>query len=539
MSEREIKLPFDLQLLPARALKAGPLTCLYEQGNLRYLQWKGKEVIRMIYGAIRNKNWETVMPGLSDEKILEDENGFMISYDALYKKEEIHYRAAFSITARKTGSLVFTMEGEALNDFSKNRIGLCVHHPVEPCVGCKVEITNTHSDLVQSTFPELIQPNLVFSNIRAMKFTTNNGVKLKMKFEGDVFETEDHRNWSDNGYKTYGTPIELPFPVTVKKGEKIFQKITLNISGQPAIQKNRPVFREEKIPLPKLGYGSSDALSETSLHLLRQIPFDHYRVELRTTEPGWQQKLIQCTAEAENLEARLELILFLKEDKVDEIVAALLPVQNRIGCILPLQEYKKVTPVTIANRLKQRLPGIKIGYGTDAYFAELNRARPAGLSFDFISFSMNPQVHADDTRSLVENLGRQADLIATAKTFAQAKEIHVSPVTFMKRNNPDATSTSKNAAYIADPRLHTSFAACWTLLCLQNLAFADRITFYEVSDFPSPVYNVLKQIKNMDARYIIVRYKDDNVLMDRFTVENEQGDRLFFSFDLPQIFHGK
>ena len=31
-------------------------------------------------------------------------------------------------------------------------------------------------------------------------------------FDGDIFEMEDQRNWTDASYKIYSTPLRLPFP---------------------------------------------------------------------------------------------------------------------------------------------------------------------------------------------------------------------------------------------------------------------------------------------------------------------------------------
>ena len=50
--------------------------------------------------------------------------------------------------------------------------------------------------------------------------------------EGDAFEMEDQRNWSDASYKTYVRPLTRPWPYTLPKGEKVAQSVTLSISGK-------------------------------------------------------------------------------------------------------------------------------------------------------------------------------------------------------------------------------------------------------------------------------------------------------------------
>ncbi len=47
-----------------------------------------------------------------------------------------------------------------------------------------------------------------------------------------MFETEDQRNWTDASFKTYGTPLELPFPVSIENGTRVRQSVRLRFVGQ-------------------------------------------------------------------------------------------------------------------------------------------------------------------------------------------------------------------------------------------------------------------------------------------------------------------
>lgn len=40
---------------------------------------------------------------------------------------------------------------------------------------------------------------------------------------------EDQRNWTDASYKTFCTPLHLPYPVRVRKGVRIDQAVELGI----------------------------------------------------------------------------------------------------------------------------------------------------------------------------------------------------------------------------------------------------------------------------------------------------------------------
>ena len=59
MSVRTINIPFDEKLEPVKKLVAGNISCLFENGNLRYLKAGDTEFVRLIYFAVRDKNWAT------------------------------------------------------------------------------------------------------------------------------------------------------------------------------------------------------------------------------------------------------------------------------------------------------------------------------------------------------------------------------------------------------------------------------------------------------------------------------------------------
>ena len=57
-----------------------------------------------------------------------------------------------------------------------------------------------------TAFPSLVAPHQPFRNVRAILHEVTPGVEVEVRMEGETFETEDQRNWSDASFKTYGTP---------------------------------------------------------------------------------------------------------------------------------------------------------------------------------------------------------------------------------------------------------------------------------------------------------------------------------------------
>jgi len=96
----------------------------------------------------------------------------------------------------------------------------------------------------------------------------------------------------------------------------------------------------------------------------------------------------------------MELALHLEsaEDSLETFLDALAPHASRIASITVFVRGEKVTPAeTVATHirnLRRAFPRARIGGGTDAFFAELNRDRVETSSLDYVNFSLNPQVHA-------------------------------------------------------------------------------------------------------------------------------------------------
>ena len=153
--ENNSDIEIDVPLLSYRKLTTGNLTCMYEAGNLRCIKYGDTEIVRMIYGAVRDKNWNTITPSVTDELIAEDEKGIAISYTANYNAVGIEYIAAFEIKLRPDNTIEYNMKGNALNSFKKNRIGICVLHPLKSCIGKQLLIVGPAGDSYYTKFSGL------------------------------------------------------------------------------------------------------------------------------------------------------------------------------------------------------------------------------------------------------------------------------------------------------------------------------------------------------------------------------------------------
>jgi len=104
-------------------LQAGPLSVLFEDGDLRYIRYGDREVVRRIYAAVRDRNWGTVPPRLSNLKIDRTSDSFQITYDCQHQQRGIDFFWKAAIRGEANGTIRFAMDGEAHSTFQRNRIG--------------------------------------------------------------------------------------------------------------------------------------------------------------------------------------------------------------------------------------------------------------------------------------------------------------------------------------------------------------------------------------------------------------------------------
>jgi len=153
-------------------------------------------------------------------------------------------------------------------------------------------------------------------NIRSLSWTLEGEISAFLKFSGEVFEMEDQRNWTDASYKTYCTPLDLPFPVSMERGETMAQEVCLKVE-LPAITQRNKNSNLVIIPnqhtltdFPALGLcRSTDILElfQEDLELIRNCGFDHYRVDLHLYREGWKDILREGLKEAAGMGLKLEL----------------------------------------------------------------------------------------------------------------------------------------------------------------------------------------------------------------------------------------
>jgi len=481
---------------PSRTLRAGPLSVELESGNLRYVRFAGIEVLRGIAFLVRDENWGTFTPSITDLSVEERGDSFDVTYRGLCADAKRLLSYSATIKGQKDGSLAFAVTATAETDVETNRAGFVVLHPLAGVAGRVVRIVHTGGRSETDRFPELIKPSQPVFDIRSLSHEIAPGVWATCTMEGDAFEMEDQRNWSDASYKTYIRPLGNPRPYTLTKGTRHEQTVRLSIAGAIA----SAAVADPAAVTVTLGNGGSGRLpaigvgvpAEEAAHALAA------RETLRRLAP----RLLVCYVDARRslAEAPLaayralasatgaELSLEIIIPGADDPAAELRPVADAVGKAgldpktvtvspasdlmshQPGQEDPSVPPAErIFAAARAAFPRARLGGGVLAYFTELNRKRPPLDLFDFVTHTTCPIVHASDDRSVMETLETLPSIIASTKAFSGAAAYRIGPSAIGCRQNPYGEGTLDNprggrvCLSRVDPRQRALFGAAWTL----------------------------------------------------------------------------
>jgi len=479
-----------------RILKAGPMSVEFDNGQLRYIRVNGVEVLRAVGFLIRDRNWGTATPEISNLKVDQRADSFSVSFHAVCRIEnqELSYDAR--IEGSKEGNLAFTGTAVPRTDFLTARTGFVVLHPLKGVAGFPLEIEHVDGKVVKGKFPELVNPVQPVLNIRSLTHEVMPGLKATVRMEGDTFEMEDHRNWTDASFKTYVRPLILPWPYTLKAGESVSQSIKVTLSGSAKggkatvakgiAVKLGAVSRETLQPV---GLGVPAEEIESAVRHLDLLKLAAPRFLVCHFDPRHKHGLkelygYRVLCEQTGADAVLEVVI----ESVDQFKQELQKLAGMVAqsgirlsslAVVPVGDLKSILPGgprPPAPELKElyaaaraAFPGIRLGGGMFSFFTELNRKRPPADALDFVVNTTCPIVHAADDRSVMETLEALPYQVTTARSFIGKTPYRIGPSGIGCRDNPHGASWTPNPDNLRvcltklEPRQRGLFAAAWTL----------------------------------------------------------------------------
>lgn len=503
MIDRTVALFGTPQPVPQQIeLKAGPVSVVFENGALRWIRLGGIEVLRAIAFLVRDRNWDTADTYLSDLVVDQKQDGFRVTFNALCRTSDGELPWSAQIVGEADGTLRFVGIPSPVEDFTTNRTGFVILHPLERVAGCPVEVTHADGTKRRARFPEFIDPEQCFFDLRGLSHEAAPGVWATCMMEGDTWEMEDHRNWLDASFKTYVRPLALPFPYIIAAGSRLAQAVTLSFSGTPA--KTSKVLRDSPVeialggsgaPMPAIGlraplqwldeaFAAGSRLRQTGVQLLNGR-FDP-RAGHRSRELQWFGAL------AKSMGARLtiELVVPCRRDPAEELAefagelrqSGVLPESIAVAVAedrVRLEPGAPPPPLSLLAEVhraaRAALPGMLIGGGTFGFFTELNRNWPPVGLIDYVTHIVCSVVHACDDRTMMENLDSFQPMARTIRAFAGAMPYRLIASSLGLDNGPYG-EPSPNPGNIRrtmvrmDPRHRGLFGAAWTLAAIAEAA---------------------------------------------------------------------
>ena len=453
----------DVPPVASECIKVGRLSFTLEEGALRHICVDGSEIIRGIAFLVRDGDWGTLTPNLSEISRNCDDERFSLLLKAGFDTANATLDVSIFVDAGPAG-LSMRAEGLPKGAFETNRTGFSVLHPAG-LSGCPVSIIHSDGTTEASTFPTLIDPWQPFMDIISMTHRAN-GLAVCCAFEGETFETEDQRQWGDASYKTYVRPLALPWPYFLTDGEPFSQSVSIDWvqdNAQFHAFCDNPTTSKMAFPETAIFLNANDA-DRLIKHPedIAQVSPQRLLCHLDTTTNG-TVKQIKTFA---RLQASLPALIFDLElicgfDKAphlelqnvqDIMLAAGFKPESVLVCPAvdrqstpPGSDWPSCAPLTEIHSASAAVFGDFVrGGGMVSFFPELNRKRPPVEMLDFVSHSLCPIVHAADDVSIMETLETIPYITRTARAIIGEVSYRIGPSTIAMRRNPYGQRTISN-----------------------------------------------------------------------------------------------
>lgn len=474
---------------------------LSADGAISRARVRGTEVLHGLIVVVRDDMWGTVPAAVEIRSVEANEHGFTVDLHASHSGSNVRFEWEGTLIGGAEG-ITMEFDGVALQGFHSNRIGFVALHPLA-WAGRAVTIVHPNASTSDSVYPLAVAPHQPFLNVAGFRQATDDGI-VSIDFEGDVFETEDQRNWSDASYKTYSRPLALPIPVAWRKGDTVHQRVRLGFepyaasvttpTGAEQLRADSTLRLGEPVSLPAVGLtvGPDDDLAALAAEIAALAP-DYLRVDVVA---GDTLRGANALRDALKLSV-LPLQLALHVGKYP--AAALAELRDllddgRAG-VAAIAVFDSEAPATteraisaVMRALGELIDGVPLIVGTDDNLAELNR-NPLSLQHlgaSAATFSLNPGVHDLRSVSMLETADAVPAMVTTARKLAGGPVI-LGPLTLRPRRNlyRDGVRIDRTGrdASATDERQHSAFAAAWLIATLSAAVASgvSAVTLFEIS----------------------------------------------------------
>ncbi len=460
-------------------LRAGELELALQDGRLVGIGHAGVEIWRTVMFLYRDPAWATPRHVADIRKADLRDDGFSLHL-AGSCPDVPSIRWTTDIQGTADGRIRFSVEIELRADLLSSRTGICVLHPAS-AAGAALEIEHVDGRITRSRFPERIAAWQPFTQIRALRHRFAPGGWAICRLDGDDYEMEDQRNFSDASFKTYSRSNFAPRPFRLDGGARLRRSATLTLEQAPR-RTRRPVAdaalsvvvsADSAGRLPALGLLAS---AENAAARARVPALSHLRIDLRACAPDDPSNPLASQTLFAHTGTPLRVDLILAGDA--DAAAACRQLSEACGAhgivVTALAIYPSSARALQAARTC--FPNARIGGGTPFFFTQLNRMElPARL--DFVTYTTCPIIHVADDLSVMQSLATLPEHVATLRARGIDAPVHVGPVGIGMSLDPFGVQVrSEPGSVVAmardDARDHTEFGQAWMLGYLSRMTAA-------------------------------------------------------------------
>lgn len=461
-------------------LQAGDLRVTLQAGWLRWITFGDREILRGIYGALRDESWNTPQATVRDLSVDAESHRTVVRFTADLEPAGVPFRWDGRIELNTDGQLMFELDGSAREPVLVGRFGLCVMHPPS-LAGQRVTLLTPDGER-RVRLARSISASRESTDLTGMRWHPHRDLTAELRFEGERFELEDQRNWTDGSFKTFSRPLYLPWPYLLEPGRPVRQAVRLQLRGRPPRQRRwapRPFVRviEAEHPFPTIGTtwpGERSGLTADERKVLSPLELGHLRVVLDLGSGQWPELLAGAAEDARALGTALELeaVAGPAPKDWDDLARALVVGHPRIARILVFDGHATGTTSHALRAARRAFENaglvLAVGGGSRQSFFELNRARMRLSALDCVGFPVSPQGHELDRASMVETLPIQAEAVRQARRRSRGRPVAVGPVTF--RPIGPAISVAAGRTSLPDALQASLFGGAWLIGSIQALA---------------------------------------------------------------------
>ena len=447
----------------------GDFTFDLARAAVRNVQYKGVQMIDLLYTAIRPWDWSTLEPDEHSEDVKITGDVCVITIKDLFA-DSLDARTVITISNANTFTVAYELRG--LAEYSVNRWGICFCLNSADWMGSSIDSKDGQFRLPESISPQRVVEGVtqgLFPAANEMHFVAPDNRSLKVNSTGKVLEAEDQRNWTDNTYKIYSGSLSEPRPYVASAGSIWSQSVIFEFDSpsKPVPDASKIVVKEiDSLPSIGVQFNTDSLLPVDTLDTaFVLLDIDHIRIN---EESLTAQKINSVSANGLIVEAAL--LSSNSGEKLHQDIAHLnkqIPAGSRILIQREGREIVEEKDLPQNKSLSSFIPG------TDAYLVDLHRNK---YKFgESVSYSMVPTLHSSDTETIFRTLQTQTESISFAQEFL-APQVLISPITFSTRGNPETGHARDQRINFANSeialRIRTIEGAAWTLGSIFALASA-------------------------------------------------------------------